>query len=114
MNPIKKANEDAKLHTRKLSEQKLKGQNSDRGKAELRAHDQAKIDAVWVYFTVKQFCERHQAFTEGGIRHNIFHEKINGLAKSGAVVRNGRRVLIHEKKFFAWLEAQNTGVYHDS
>jgi phage tail protein X len=59
------------------------------------------------YSTVNQFCERHRAFTLGGIRSNIFNEKSNGLAKSGAIVRNGRRVLINEEKFFEWLEAQN-------
>jgi len=59
-----------------------------------------------IYSTVKQFCERHPAFTEGGIRHNIFHEETNGLKESGAIVRNGRRVLINEEKFFAWLESK--------
>ncbi|MEO1942838.1 MAG: hypothetical protein ABGY11_00925 [Candidatus Thioglobus sp.] len=59
------------------------------------------------YSTVNQFCERHPAFPLGGVRHNIFHEKTNGLAKIGAIVRNGRRVLINEEKFFEWLEAQN-------
>jgi len=60
------------------------------------------------YLTVNQFCERHPAFALGGVRHNIFHEKTNGLAESGAIVRNGRRVLINEEKFFDWLEAQNS------
>jgi len=60
------------------------------------------------YSTVKQFCERHPAFNLGGVRHNIFHEKTNGLAKSGAIVRNGRRILINEEKFFNWLDAQNS------
>jgi len=59
-----------------------------------------------VYSTVKQFCERHPAFAEGGIRHNIFHEKTNGLKESGAIIRNGRRVLIDERKFFSWLESK--------
>ena len=59
---------------------------------------------VPIYLTVRQFCERHPAFTLGGIRHNIFHEKTNGLADSGAIVRNGRRILINESKFFTWLE----------
>ncbi len=57
--------------------------------------------------TVKQFCERYPAFTEGGIRHNIFYKDTNGLAESGAIVRNGRRILINEEKFFAWLESEN-------
>ena len=63
--------------------------------------------SAYIYSTIKQFCQRHQAFTEGGVRHNIFHEKTNGLAESGAIVRNGRRVLINEGKFFLWLEVQN-------
>lgn len=59
-----------------------------------------------IYSTVKQFCERHPAFPIGGIRHRIFHEETNGLKKSGAIIRNGRRVLINEEKFFTWLENQ--------
>lgn len=57
-----------------------------------------------IYSTVKQFCERHQAFTAGGIRHCIFNEHNNGLSKSGAIVRIGRKVLINEPKFFSWVE----------
>ena len=53
--------------------------------------------------TVKQFSGRHRAFPEGGLRHRIFHADTNGLAESGAIVRNGRRVLIDEEKFFYWL-----------
>ena len=57
-------------------------------------------------FTVRQFCEKHQAFKAGGIRFQIFNEKTNGLKESGAIVRNGRKILINEEKYFAWLEAQ--------
>lgn len=57
--------------------------------------------------TVKQFPEKHPAFTEGGLRHLIFYAEANGLKQSGAIVRNGRRVLLNEKKFFAWLEHKN-------
>ena len=71
---------------------------------------QTVIAAAHIYSTIKQFCQRHPAFTEGGIRHNVFHSKTNGLAKSGAIVRNGRRVLINEGKFFIWLENQNKPV----
>ena len=53
--------------------------------------------------TVKQFHKRHPAFPEGGLRHRIFHAESNGLAESGAIVRNGRRVLIDEERFFDWL-----------
>lgn len=63
--------------------------------------------AAVIYSTVKQFCQRHIAFTVGGIRHNIFYEKTNGLAESGAIVRNGRRILINEEKFFSWIESRS-------
>jgi len=59
-----------------------------------------------IYSTVKQFVNKHPAFTEGGIRFQIFHAKSNGLKESGAIVRMGRKVLINEEKYFAWLEAQ--------
>jgi hypothetical protein len=63
-----------------------------------------------IFSTVKQFCGRHPAFTEGGMRHLIFNEKTNGLAKSGAIVRIGRKITINEWKFFAYIENQNNGV----
>jgi hypothetical protein len=62
-----------------------------------------------IYLTVNQFCEKHPAFRVGGIRALIFNEHKNGLAKSGAIVRLGGKVLINETKFFAWIEAQNQG-----
>lgn len=68
------------------------------------------IQAVWVYFTVQQFNKRHPAFTIGGLRALIFNETTNGLAKSGAIVRIGRKVLIDESNFFAWVESQNKQV----
>lgn len=60
-----------------------------------------------ILLTVKQFTEKHPAFPIGGIRHRIFYEEANGLRKAGAIIRNGRRVLINEEKFFIWLEDQN-------
>ena len=57
--------------------------------------------------TVRQFPTKHPAFTTGGLRSLIFHESSNGLKASGAVVRIGRRVLLDEAKFFAWIESQN-------
>jgi hypothetical protein len=61
-----------------------------------------------IYLTVKQFSEKHPAFTNGGLRSLIFNEESNGLAKAGAIVRIGRRVLIDEEKFFSWVKAQNS------
>jgi hypothetical protein len=54
-------------------------------------------------FTVAQFAQEHQAFPIGGLRFRIFNELQNGLAQSGAIIRNGRRVLIDEEKFFDWV-----------
>jgi phage tail protein X len=64
--------------------------------------------AAWIYSTVKQFCERHPAFTAGGMRSVIFNADNNGLAKSGAIVRQGRKVLIKEQLYFDWLESGQT------
>lgn len=63
--------------------------------------------AIWAYLTVQQFTEKQPAFTTGGLRALIFNERTNGLAKSGAIVRIGRKVLIDEAKFFTWVESQN-------
>jgi hypothetical protein len=57
--------------------------------------------------TVSQHIAKHPGFTVGGLRSLIFNENSNGLAKSGAIVRIGRKVLIDESKFFAWVAAQN-------
>jgi hypothetical protein len=66
--------------------------------------------SVLIYLTVKQFTAKHTAFNRGGIRSLIFNELTNGLAKSGAIVRIGRKILIDEAKFFAWVELQNKAV----
>ena len=65
---------------------------------------------AWTYLTVNQFSANHQAFTLGGLRALIFNENSNGLSQSGAIVRIGRKVLIDEAKFFAWVQAQNKKV----
>ena len=56
--------------------------------------------AIPILLTVKQFCEKYPAFPEGGVRHKIFHEHENELAEAGAIVRDGRKVLIHEQRWF--------------
>jgi hypothetical protein len=59
-----------------------------------------------VYSTVKQFSEKHPAFSVGSLRAHIFQASSNGLNESGAIVRVGRRILLSETKFFDWIEAQ--------
>lgn len=55
--------------------------------------------------TVKQFCQRHPAFTQGGLRWLLFHRQDNGLER--AIVTVGRRLLIDVDAFFGWLAQQN-------
>lgn len=57
--------------------------------------------------TVRQFSAANPAFTEASLRWTIFNENTNGLAASGAILRHGRRVLIDEQRFFAWIDRAN-------
>ena len=63
------------------------------------------VSAVPTLLTVQQFCEKHRAFTPGGLRWLLFHRHTNGLEQ--AVVRLGRRLLLDEAAFFVWLQAQD-------
>ena len=56
-------------------------------------------------YTIRQFAENNPAFSEASLRWQIAMAKKNGLAKSGAILRNGRRILIDPDKFFMWLES---------
>jgi len=69
-------------------------------------------------FTVRQFSKRNPAFTEAAIRNLVFKADSrhsskgeiqgNGLIEAGAVIRIGRKVLIDEEAFFAWVDSQKT------
>ena len=62
--------------------------------------------------TVKQLSARHPAFSEASLRYHIFNAKSrtarggvrteNGL--EAALVRVGRKVLISESGFLAWIQ----------
>lgn len=54
--------------------------------------------------TVPQFCDSNPAFTIGGIRHIQFTLG-DELAKTGAVVRFGRKLLIDEERFLAFVRS---------
>lgn len=66
--------------------------------------------------TVRQISKRNRAFTEASIRNLIFKAEPrqssrgeipgNGLLEAGAIIRIGRKVLIDEGKFLAWVQAQ--------
>jgi hypothetical protein len=65
--------------------------------------------------TVRQFAEKHPAFTQGSLRNLIFNAEpritrkatIPGNGFGVCLVRMGRKILIDEEKFFAWLDGQN-------
>ncbi|MBY0483843.1 hypothetical protein [Nitrosomonas sp.] len=64
--------------------------------------------------TVRQFSDKHSAFTQGAIRNLIFLAEsrktsrgiITGNGLNIALVRIGRKVLIDEAKFFQWIDEQ--------
>ena len=55
--------------------------------------------------TVSQLVEENPAITPGGIRWDIFNSESNGLSKSGALIRKGRRIYIDPEKYFEWLKS---------
>lgn len=62
-------------------------------------------------FTVKEFSEKHHAFTESSLRNLINKAKSggngNGIIVNGmdvAIKRIGTRIYIHESEFFQWIE----------
>ena len=60
---------------------------------------------------VKKFSSKHEAITEGGLRYEIFNAEENGLEKTHTIVRNGRKILINEERYFLLIEIKNTGEY---
>ncbi len=54
------------------------------------------------FLTIPQFCEKQPAFTVGGLRSLLFYRG-EDAEKAGAVARFGRRVLIDENRFLAWV-----------
>lgn len=64
-------------------------------------------------YTVRQFCTRNPAFTESAVRNLVFKAQPrhsskgmipgNGMIEAGAVTWLGRKVLIHEANFLAWV-----------
>jgi len=61
---------------------------------------------------VRAFAAKYQAFSEGSLRWMIFNANSNGLAASGAILRNGRSVILDEERFLAWLESRQPSASH--
>jgi len=77
------------------------------------------IERRRVLLTVRQLNQRNPAFSESSLRNLIFKAEPghstkgeipgNGLIEAGAIIRIGRKVLIDEARFFAWVDQQNGG-----
>jgi len=67
-------------------------------------------ESVPSVLTVKLFSEKHPAFSQASIRHLIFHARSNGFER--CLRRAGRKILILESEFFAWLNDQKLGGSH--
>ncbi|OAI12636.1 hypothetical protein A1507_18810 [Methylomonas koyamae] len=54
--------------------------------------------------TVNQLAKMVTAYQgkPGAIRWQLFNSASNGLKESGAIIRNGRRILIDVENYFAW------------
>ncbi|SEF42737.1 hypothetical protein [Nitrosomonas ureae] len=67
--------------------------------------------------SVRQFSDKHPAFTQGSLRNLIFlsdnrttsRGTIQGNGLNVALVRIGRKLLIDEAKFFQWIDQQQGG-----
>ncbi|WP_296700727.1 hypothetical protein [Thiocapsa sp. UBA6158] len=57
-------------------------------------------------YTVRDLARCEPALTVGGIRDDLFHRSTNGLEESGAVIRRGRRLLLHRELYMTWLLAR--------
>ncbi len=56
------------------------------------------------YLTVKQFATKHPAFSIGGLRSAIFWRR-DELESAHAIAQLGRRILINEPRFMAFVQA---------
>ena len=58
--------------------------------------------------TVRTLAQKYpDVITEGGLRWEIFNKDKNGLSKSGAILKRGRKILIDRDRYFDWLYTQN-------
>lgn len=70
-----------------------------------------------ILLTVRQFAERNPAFSQASLRHLIHCSEErdrskgklpgNGLKEAGALLKCGRRIVIDEARFLAWLDGRN-------
>ncbi|WP_295401693.1 hypothetical protein [uncultured Thiocystis sp.] len=59
-----------------------------------------------IIYTVRQLADSQPALTVGGIRHDLFNRRVNGLQATGAVIRRGRALLLDGPKYLQWFMAR--------
>lgn len=64
-------------------------------------------DQITLY-RVGQFAKTQPGLTEAALRWQIFRSAENGLDKSGAIRRVGRRIFIVGERYLQWLDGQGT------
>ena len=57
-------------------------------------------------YTVEQAAKEIPALTEPAIRWHLFNRELNGLSKSGAVIKSGRRVFLDFPVYIEWLKSE--------
>ncbi|MCC8995964.1 MAG: hypothetical protein LM517_02650 [Nitrosomonas sp.] len=70
-----------------------------------------------ILLTVRQFSDKHPAFTQGSIRNLIFLAEnrktsrgtIQGNGLKIALIKIGKKLLIDEEKFFQWIDELQGG-----
>lgn len=66
------------------------------------------ITVAKAMLTVKQFAERHAAFSENSLRWMIFNRETNGFGDCFCKI-GPKRILIDEEKFFAKISENRMG-----
>ena len=74
------------------------------GRLEALERERIVRDAPLALLSVRELARRHPGFTEQAIRALVKRRHRNGLRASGAIIRQGRRVLFNERRFVAWAE----------
>ena len=63
--------------------------------------DNSSLDRL---LPIKHLVQRHPNIgTEASVRFQVFQAETNGLAKHGAVIRVGRKVLIDVDRYLDWV-----------
>lgn len=57
------------------------------------------------FATLEEFAKANPAWTKASLQWLRFNDEKNGLAKAGAFIKNGKRLLIYRPAFFAWVAA---------